>query len=98
MRCILICLAALSMAGCATTGAADTAKVGCCAQAKAEGKACQSCASPKGCCAKAQAEGKTCEGCAAKKAKMGCCAQAAASGKACTKCATKKAPADEGAL
>jgi len=70
MRCILICLAALSMAGCATTGSADTAKVSCCAQAKAEGKTCGGCTTKKakkGCCAKAKAEGKPCAECATKK-------------------------------
>jgi hypothetical protein len=71
MRCIMICLAALSMAGCATTGAAETAKAGCCGQAKAKGDACGGCATKQAktdCCAQAKAEGKACEACATKKA------------------------------
>ena len=70
MRVLLMGLFAFSMVGCATTGAADAtakaAKVGCCAQAKAEGKACEKCA------AKKAAVGD--------KAKKECCVQAAASG------------------
>ena len=109
MRCVLICLFSLSMSACATSGGsaatAEAAKVSCCAQAKADGKACEGCAAKKAaaapaaqkdCCAAAAAGGQPCAACADKKTKMNCCAEAKAAGKPCAACATKKAPADEG--